>query len=392
MALTDALSTVGRGAAGAGAGGLLGQGLNTLSQGLNFPRELLIRPLLERLGLPGTGADLARMLDPQGYSQPLPEAQQPPAAYPEEARVAQPIDMPSQPEPGILAKALGMGYDMLTDPLSYLGMVGGGNLPRILEAINTGKLARAAETMDVAGAGLGKMLPGSLVPFVGAGEEAGLRAAPSVAETAAAAERAGAPKAMEAIGGVKGAYEAGQLGSEPIRPGANRLGPYGPFSSGPDPNSLAVPTLSRALEPQGQIRDILNQVQQAMAEEARSDIAAGPISQYAQDYMAHIPELQDVMQNPTGRLYRRMNPEATNILEGAGLGRPETAGFQTVPGFRAPESLVGGRGGVMFPRQPGLPTDIYARHSMELSPMEVLEQLRQLAAQEGGGGLTAKPF
>ena len=141
--------------------------------------------------------------------------------------------------------------------------------------------------------------------------------------------------------------------------------------------------LGRAIgtDPVNQISNVRQGAVQDLIQQLQKDIAAGPSSQYAEDYMAHVPSLTDVMKNPQGMLYRRASPEAADILEGAGLGMKTPAGLQTAPGFGAKESLIGGRGGVMFPRQPGLPTDIYSSHAMQqqMTPMEILQMLRQLA-------------
>lgn len=84
------------GVAGAGAGGLLGGALGQIGGALSAPR----RALWGALGLPDTGAELVSNTfgtDPESF----------------------------------LTHALGMGAEVLGDPLSYLGLLGGGPLAKL---------------------------------------------------------------------------------------------------------------------------------------------------------------------------------------------------------------------------------------------------------------------
>lgn len=360
-----------RGAAlGGGLGAVTGQAgesgaLGGLSELLGAPRHYAIEPILEMLGLPKTGMDLARVIsglpsmDPGAIPQPPDRAYynetsygggqapgwlgggQPDVAtthpgemgpYPGE----QPRGMGTPPgDPGMLARLLGLVYDAATDPLSYSGMIGGALAPGLMK---TGRMLNWAE-----------------------------EAAPA-AKALAAAEPSGLSVAKEA-------YEAGQLGGVVPGGAARTLTPRAGMSS----------TLAQALgttERPNQLMDVLLQNQAGLTGDVARDISLGPTSQYSQDYLAHIPELADVLKNPQGMLYRRTSPAASQLIEGAGLGMKTPEGLQTVPGFGAKESLIGGRGGVMFPREPGLPNDIYASHALgqQMTPMELLEKLRQLAA------------
>ena len=387
------------GGLGAGIGGAAQAGLIPgLSELFDWPRHNLVEPLLKTLGLPGTGGELARVLSgipettPMDYG-PLDQPDSLNKPYRDIlAAAAGPytgmaMSGPSQrnmgaltpatrEEPGFLAKSLGMLYDAATDPWTWGGMALGAGMPKIGSWLGRGGAAGLAEA--------GENMLGGAAKTVGKG----MGVMGSMPEQAAeqALTEAGILRKAEQAKRLTGSemaareYAGGRLGGEGIVPSRaveeadvpgfiqarKEFGLKGP----PDPLA-GTRTLTPQWTQRSKLADLLGLSPgegpqapglQSLISETTPTAPAGPPP------IPNLPQigeknLFDVMESP-GKTISRARPGAANMLQ-----------------QMMPEQVTGG--GLQLPpgvSQRDLPT--IARGGTQFSPMEVLQRLKEIAAQQ----------